>query len=122
MTAGVEMPVCAGAGASATGMTTVNIDSGNTTVTVNVTYSGLSGPAMAAHLHVGAPGTAGPVAFAFPSATSPISATINSSNYPMNANTPNTFAAFVTAIKGGQTYINVHTAACGGGEIRADIK
>ncbi len=126
LTKGAESPVCASAGANATGSATVNIDAADTMVAVTAfTFSGLSAAATAAHIHVGAAGTAGNVVFNFgANPVSPVTKTFTAADYPTTvpAGAPATFAAFLEVIKGGGSYINVHTAACTGGEIRAQIQ
>ncbi|HLQ36159.1 MAG TPA: CHRD domain-containing protein [Planctomycetota bacterium] len=79
------------------------------TVTMFVFAEGLSGPATAAHIHVGAVGVAGPVLIPLTIAGSVMtgSGTLT--------------AAQVTTIKTGGMYFNVHTAANPGGEIRGQV-
>ncbi len=75
-----------------------------------ITYSGLSGPATAAHIHGPAePGKNAPVVIVFDNPASPIegSATLTDAQ-----------AADLSA---GTDYINVHTAEHKGGEIRGQI-
>jgi hypothetical protein len=129
-----ETPVCpavpangdgTGPGPNATGSATVTISADNSTVTVNATYSGLSGPAILGHIHSGTAAAAGPVVLPFPAPlTSPFSATLNASNFTVPASgTPADFATFVTALKnGGAGYVNFHTANCPAGEIRGEIQ
>ena len=50
-----ETPPCADAGVSATGTAQVTIPADDQSVLVNVTYSGLSGPPTASHIHSGTP-------------------------------------------------------------------
>lgn len=79
------------------------------TVTMFVFAEGLSGAAIAAHIHVGAVGVAGPVL---------IPLTI-AGNVMTGSGTLT--AAQVTTIKTGGMYFNVHTAANGNGEIRGQV-
>ena len=103
-----EVPPNASAG---TGTADVDYDAATKKLTWKLTYSGLSGPATAAHFH--GPAEAGKnagVAVAIPNAgTSPAegSATLTDAQ-----------AADLTA---GKYYINVHTAANPGGEIRGMV-
>src|SRR5262249_25301074 len=60
-----ETPPCADAGVSATGTAKVTIPADNQSVIVEVTYSGLSGPATASHIHSGTAAAAGPVVLPF---------------------------------------------------------
>jgi len=73
-------------------------------------FSGLSGSASAAHIHLGKAGAAGPVALAL---CGPCSASVQG----RKAIDPNLAAA----IAGGGTYVNVHTAANPAGEIRGQV-
>jgi CHRD domain len=103
-----EVPPNASTG---TGTADVDYDAATKKLTWKLTYSGLSGPATAAHFH--GPAEAGKnagVAVAIPNAgTSPAegSATLTDAQ-----------AADLTA---GKYYINVHTAANPGGEIRGMV-
>jgi hypothetical protein len=99
---------------SGTGAATVTLDSATNKITWNVTFSGLTGPATAAHIHGPAPvgKNAGVIVFLVPKGqpvTSPIagSATLT--------------AAQVADMTSGQYYVNVHTAANPGGEIRGQL-
>ena len=102
-----EVPPVTGTG---TGSASVSYDTATKQVTYNVTYSGLSGPAAAAHIHCGAAaGANAGVAVPFASPASPItgSATLTDAQ-----------AADLTA---GKCYVNIHTAANKGGELRAQL-
>jgi CHRD domain len=103
-----EVPANTSAG---TGTADIDYDAASKKLTWKVTYSGLSGPATAAHFH--GPAAAGAnagvkVPIANP-ATSPVegSATLTDEQ-----------AADLTA---GKYYINIHTAANPGGEIRGQV-
>lgn len=91
------------------GRATVTLNDAQTALTINVTYSGLSGPATAAHIHRGAAGTAGPVVFPFGSIASPISDSWNLT------------AADASDFLAGNLYVNIHTAQYPGGEIRGQL-
>lgn len=80
------------------------------TLTYEVTYEGLTGPAVAAHIHGPAdPGqNAGPVV-PFASAASPIKGTATLTD------------AQAAELAAGKYYVNIHTAANKGGEIRGQI-
>jgi hypothetical protein len=122
LTKAEEVPVCASAGANATGMATVTIAADGSSIQVsNFTYSGLSGNATMAHIHFGAIGAMGGVVLPFTSVTSPINQTFTSANYTAPAGAPVTWDAFVAAARQGMSYLNVHTQACGPGEIRGQI-
>ncbi len=96
---------------TATGTADLDYDPGSKKLSWKLTYSGLTGPATAAHFH--GPAEAGKnagVAVAIPSAApSPVdgSATLTDAQ-----------AADLLA---GKLYINIHTAANPGGEIRGQV-
>lgn len=119
-----EVPFCDAAAAAAAGTATVAINADDTQVTVQLTWSGLSGDATAAHVHFGAAGAAGGVIFPLGMPpTSPVNATFTAADYPTDPpdGAPADFAGFVAAMKAGMSYINVHSAACMPGEIRGQI-
>src|SRR4030095_9909149 len=97
-----------------TGFGSISIE-GNT-LTYNISFSGLSGPATAAHIHGPADATqaVGVIkGLNFPAATSGImSGTIDLSTLT---------AEQVNAIKTGNAYVNIHTTANAGGEIRGQL-
>jgi CHRD domain len=103
-----EVPPTTSAGK---GTADIDYDAATKKLSWKLTYSGLTGPATAAHFH----GPAGPadkagVAVAIPNATtSPVegSATLTDAQ-----------AADLTA---GKYYVNIHTAANPGGEIRGQV-
>src|SRR6478736_9047144 len=94
-----------------TGTADIDYDPASKKLSWNVTYSGLSGPATAAHFH--GPAEAGKnagVAVAIPNATS--------SPAEGSATLTDAQAADLVA---GKYYVNVHTAANPGGEIRGQV-
>ena len=119
-----ETPPCADAGTSATGTAKLTIPNDNASVVLEVSYSGLSGPATAGHIHSGTSASAGPVVLPFSAPiASPFSKTLTAGDYVAATGAPPDFATFVTALKaGGAGYVNLHTAACRGGEIRAEVQ
>lgn len=123
LTTAQEVPPCAAAGASAMGTGNVRIDAEDTSLELVVTYSGLSGPVTMGHIHLGAPGMAGPAILPFTDLTSPIMETFTEEDYPASppAGAPADWAAFLDAVRAGDTYVNLHTAACAPGEIRDQI-
>jgi CHRD domain len=96
---------------AATGSADIDYDTATKKLSWKVSYSGLTGPASAAHFH--GPAEAGKnagVEVAIPNAgTSPVegSATLTD--------------AQAADLVGGKLYINVHTAANPGGEIRGQV-
>ena len=103
-----EVPANASAG---TGTADIDYDPASKKLSWKVTYSGLSGPATAAHFHGPAEaGKNGGVAVAIPNATS--------SPAEGSATLTDAQAADLT---GGKYYVNIHTAANPGGEIRGQV-
>jgi cysteine-rich repeat protein len=99
-------PVVTGASGSAT--LTLN---GDDTLTYNVVTTGLSGTGgTAAHIHLGAVGVPGPIII-----------TLTGGPTMWSGTTPALSAEQKAQLKGGQLYINVHTVANSGGEIRGQI-
>ena len=99
-----EVPANDSAG---TGSVMGMLDTDTKTFTYSATYSGLSGPAGAAHFHVAAaPGGNGPPVVPVANAASPISGTATLTD------------AQIADLTAGKWYFNVHTAAHPGGEVR----
>ena len=73
-------------------------------------FSGLTGPAAAAHIHMGAKGVSGPVIVPL---CGPCKTTV-SGTVTINA-------TVLSAIKKGKAYVNVHTAKYPAGEIRGQL-
>lgn len=95
---------------SGSGNVTGTYDKSSMVLTYTVTYKDLSGPAVAGHFHIGAPGTNGPVVITFPSLTSPITGSVKLSQ------------AQIDALMSGNLYANLHTAKYpDSGEIRAVV-
>ena len=124
LTTAAETPPCPDAGVSAMGSATVTIPADNASVTVSATYSGLSGPVTAGHIHFGNASAPGPVVLPFgPPLDSPFSKTLTAADYAPGASTPPDFPSFVTALKGGDAgSVNLHTGACPPGEIRGQVR
>ncbi len=91
----------------ALGVGRFSFDPGTRTLTYHITHN--VGMATAAHIHMGAAGASGGVVVAFPSAASPMMGTVM---IP---------AANVDALNNGTLYVNVHSMAHPGGEIRGQI-
>jgi hypothetical protein len=103
-------------------------------ITFDLTYSGLSGNPMAAHVHIGQVGVAGGVSFFFcggggkpacPAATSgEVSGTVVAADVvgPTAQGFPaGDFTDVVKAIEAGFSYANMHTAQFPAGEIRGQL-
>lgn len=121
-----------------TGSATIFLDTTLNTLSLNVSFSGLTGTTTASHIHgataVAGAGTAGvatttPTFVGFPlgvtsgSFASVLDLTQSSSYNPayVTANggtTATAEAALIAAIQSGRTYLNIHTSTFGGGEIR----
>lgn len=124
LTTGAEVPPCASAGANASGMANITVASDDSSISVTVSYTGLSGEPTAAHLHAGSASASGPVVLPFSgSLATPFSKTFTAADYVAAPGAPPDFSSFVIALKaGGAAYVNVHTAACKPGEIRGEIQ
>jgi hypothetical protein len=93
------------------GTADIDYDSATKKLSWKLSYSGLSGPATAAHFHGPAePGKNGGVAVAIPNATT--------SPAEGSATLTDAQAADLMA---GKYYVNIHTAANPGGEIRGQV-
>ena len=106
MNAGTEVPPNSSSG---TGTLTATYDTASKKLSWKGSYSGLTGPATAAHFHTGEPGKNGGVAL-------PI--TPNASPFEGSATLTDAQAADLLA---GKWYVNVHTEANKGGEIRGQV-
>lgn len=106
MKATTEVPATDSKG---TGTITATYDDATKKLSWKGSYKDLSGPATAAHFHAGEPGKNGGVVIPIAPATSPLegSATL----------TPDQAADMLA----GKWYVNVHTAANKGGEIRGQL-
>ena len=93
-----------------TGMVRAMLDTDLKSFSYTVTYSGLTGPAVAAHFH--GPAAAG--------ANAPPIITITDLASPIRATTTLTDDQ-IQSLRAGQWYFNVHTAAHPGGEIRGQL-
>lgn len=120
---------------SATGSATVTVNDVLDTVTVNMTFSGLSALATASHIHCCAPPGTNAIAAipmaGFPSATSgTYSATFDLTN-PASWNTAfvtahggtttSAFSYLLSGMLAGDSYINIHDSTYPGGEISGQL-
>jgi hypothetical protein len=119
-----------------TGKLRLSLDAAQTTLTYTLEWSGLQGGgATAAHIHLGRPGLTGGVAAwlcggggkpACPLATAgSVSGTIAPADVQGLAAqglVAGDFAAFIRAIRNKATYVNIHNATYGSGEIRGAIR
>lgn len=109
-TYGATLAAAAGVTSAGKGTGVFTFDPATKALGYTVTYEGLSGPAMAAHIH--GPAEAGAnagVVVPFASAASPITGTATLTD------------AQAAELMAGKYYVNVHTAANRGGEIRGQI-
>ncbi|MEW5990363.1 MAG: CHRD domain-containing protein [Chloroflexota bacterium] len=105
---------------AASGEATVVISADDSTIWYVVEYSGLSGALAAAHIHTGAAGANGGVILPLAASASPMVGTLTAADFTASGSIT-TFAEAVAAIKAGTTYVNLHTAANPGGEIRGQV-
>ena len=101
--------------APGTGFGTVVLDAGQTQITVNENWSGLVAPATASHIHNAPPGVNGPVIFPFTGVPAATTGAIPQQVFAITA-------AQVTELFLGNMYMNIHTAAFPGGEIRGQLQ
>ncbi|MEP6739222.1 MAG: CHRD domain-containing protein [Caldimonas sp.] len=97
---------------ASTGSGTAKVDLDGNVLKWTVTYSGTTGPVVAGHFHGPAPAgsNSGVVVPFVPPLASPITGTVNLT------------AAQVADLKAGLWYVNLHTAAHPGGELRGQVK
>jgi len=110
----------------ALGFITAVLDDVANTLNVSETFSGLTAPASAAHIHCCVPpGTNAPVVLPFLSTEGfPVGATSGSFVHSFNLATDLigiTVSAFITGLETGQAYANIHNANFPGGEIRGQL-
>jgi CHRD domain len=113
LNAGSEVPKPSGVPAGATGSfagTAVELANDKARITWKLTFSHLSGKAIAAHIHLGKKGKAGPVALAL---CGPCRSGQKGSGMLTHAQ--------LAKLEAGAGYVNIHTAKNAGGEIRGQI-
>jgi CHRD domain-containing protein len=112
LNAAQEVPAPTGAVSNAGGTFSATVTKSDTGASVSwqLSFNGLTGDAIAAHIHTGAIGSPGPVVLALCGpCSSPASGT---------GTVPE---AVVDAIQAGTAYVNVHTVSNKGGEIRGQL-
>jgi hypothetical protein len=100
------------------------------TVVYRVHVTGLTSPYAAAHIHLGGPGVAGPVVVALPLSPGATAGaadgegTIDATQIVAKNSDGSTMsmADLLEAMRGGRTYVNVHTQNNKGGELRGPIE
>ena len=116
LSGGAETPPTPSA---ATGSALVVFDDELSSVTVSLTFAGLSVPAAAGHIHCcTAPGTNVGVALGFTGFPAATSGSYSNSFLPGAYTGANTFASVLAGTIAGQSYVNIHSASFPGGEIR----
>ena len=107
-----EVPKPAGVSSAATGTFTMTLKhaGGKYTATWKLTFAGLTGKVVAAHIHRGAPGKAGPVLLAL---CGPCKSG--------QSGKAQVTGATANALNGKLAYVNVHTAKNAAGEIRGQV-
>jgi CHRD domain-containing protein/PEP-CTERM motif-containing protein len=123
----------------ATGFASIVLDPTAQTLQLNVSFSGLSSPDMAAHIHCCAPlGTNAGVATTVPAFPGfPLGVTSGTYMSPvfdltqpliynpafvtLEGGLPQAEAALIAGLEANETYLNIHTASFPGGEIRGQV-
>lgn len=131
MTSYQEVPTLSMPG---TGSLRLRFNSDTTEASYTLSYSGLSGNALFAHIHLGARGTNGGVIVFLchgpggtpvcPGASGTVSGTLSASSVVGPAGqgiAAGEWTEFVAAVRAGYTYANAHTPMFPGGEIRGQV-
>lgn len=119
LSGGAQVPPLAVDG---TGDATVTIADDESSISWVVTYSGLTGDPAAGHIHFGAVDATGPVMIPFATVTPTGSTgTFAAADYVTGAGLPADWAGVLAAIRDGNAYVNIHTAANPPGEIRGQL-
>ncbi len=105
----------------ASGTASVTISDDESEIAYEVTYQDLTGPVTAAHIHYGDTDEAGGVIFPLAHGASPFSGTLTEADFMPVDGGPQTYEEALDEIREGLTYVNVHTAANEGGEIRGQL-
>ncbi len=91
------------------------------TLSYVITVSGLSGPAVAAHIHVGSASQNGAVIVPFTITSGVSTGTLATSSVVITTLTAITADSLRTLLSNGNAYVNVHTAANPAGEMRGQV-
>jgi hypothetical protein len=103
-------------GLPASGFGTVLLNDAMNMITVDESWSNLSGPAAASHIHLPAePGMTAPVVFAFTLVPATVTGSIPEQTFAIDATQ-------LAALMSGHAYMNIHTATFPGGEIRGQLE
>lgn len=97
---------------SGSGMAEIQFNGNTNVISWKVTYSGLSGPATAAHIH--GPAAAG--------ANAGVVVPFQNANATPIVGQATITPAQLADLAGGRWYVNVHTAANPGGEVRGQLR
>ena len=116
---------------AAFGFAEVQLSEDNNTLSFEVVVCNVAN-VIASHIHVGAAGTNGPVVLPFFGSPTPFNSTRGCDTLAEGTRTSlnlvarpdagiNTWTDFINALVAGNTYVNVHTTAHTGGEIRGQL-
>jgi CHRD domain len=123
-----EVPPCPNAARNAVGTAVFELSEDATQLTYRLVVNNTASPITAAHIHLAPEGQNGPVvAFLFGPSTGVESNGLLASGVITAADltgplTGQPLSTLVAAIQQGNTYANVHTTGCPGGEIRGQIR
>lgn len=107
----------------ATGTAEFHVASNRRSIRYELDATGLTGPPMAAHIHLGRPGQAGGIllSIALQQFTLPREGRLTAKDFTPVGNV-RTFGQAVRAMRAGRTYVNIHTARFPAGEIRGQVR
>ncbi len=91
------------------------------TLTYAITVNGLSGPAVAAHIHVGSSTQNGAVIVPFTITSGVAAGTLANGSVTITTLTTVSADSLRTLLNNGNAYVNVHTAANPAGEMRGQV-
>ena len=102
-----EVPVV---NTNALGLASVVVSRSLSKVDYKIVVNGLSGPIISAHLHYGSTSVAGPIAFPLSFSGSVLTGSFDLPDLKL-----------IDSLDAGRVYVNIHTTANGGGEIRGQL-